>query len=155
VAVVTVVVAAILGFVMARSFGPGPPHPDAAVAHAPEQQPANMEEPEASVAEPVTASEPPTFSPPSEPEPEPARTAEPIDSQLRPPTMAVPIAPKATQAVVPLGPVIVVESAEPAPASMKQPDLSPVIGPAAEWPTTTAPLPPPPVETLEQADKRL
>jgi hypothetical protein len=101
VAVVTAVVAAILGFVMARSFGPEPPHPDDVVAHAPEQQPANMEEPEASVAEPVTASEPPAFSPPSEPEP--ARTAEPIDSQLRPPTMAVPITPTATQAVVPLG----------------------------------------------------
>jgi len=155
VAVVTAVVAAILGFVMARSFGPEPSHPNDAVAHAPEQQPANMEEPEASVAEPVTASEPPTFSPPSEPDPEPARTAEPDDSQLPPPTMAVPITPKATQAVVPLGPVIVVESAEPAPASMKQPVLSPVIGPAAELPTTTAPLPPPPVETLEQADKRL
>jgi len=155
VAVVTAVVAAILGFVMARSFGPEPPHPDAAVAHAPEQQPANMEEPEASVAEPVTASEPPTFSPPSEPDPEPARTAEPVDSQLPPPTMAVPITPKATQAVVPMGPVIVVESVEPVPASMKQPDLPPVISPAAERPTTTAPLPPPPVETLEQADKRL
>ncbi len=155
VAVVTAVVAAILGFVMARSFGPEPSHPNDAVAHAQEQQPANMEEPEASVAEPVTASEPPTFSPPSEPDPEPARTAEPVDSQLPPPTMAVPITPKATQAVVPLGPVIVVESAEPAPASMKQPVLSPVIGPAAELPTITAPLPPPPVETLEQADKRL
>jgi len=156
VAVVTAVVAAILGFVMARSFGPEPPHPDDAVAHAPEQQPANMEEPEASVAEPVTASEPPTFSPPSEPDPEPARTAEPVDSQLPPPTMAVPTTPKATQAAVPLGPVIEVGSAEPVPASMKQPVLSPVIGPSAELPTTTAPLPPPPpVETLEQADKRL
>ena len=51
---------------------------------------------------------------------------------------------------------IVVESAEPAPPSMKQPILSPVIGPAAELPTTTAPLSPPQsVETLEQADKRL
>jgi hypothetical protein len=69
--------------------------------------------------------------------------------------MAVPITPKATQAAVPLGPIIVVESAEPVPASMKQPVLSPVIGPAAERPTTTAPLPPPPVETLEHADKRL
>jgi len=154
VAVGTVVAAAILGFVMARSFGPEPSHPNDAVA--PEQQPANMEKPEASVAEPVTASEPPTFSPPSEPDPESARTAEPVDSQLPPPTMAVPTAPKTTHAIVPLGPVIVVESAEPVPASMKQPVVSSVIGPAAEWPTTTAPLPPPPpVETLEQADKRL
>jgi len=118
VAVVTVVVAAILGFVMARSFGPEPPHPDAAVAHAPKQQPENMEKPEASVAEPVTESKPPTFSPPSEPDPEPARTAEPFDPQLPPPTMAVPITPKATQAVVPLGPIIMVESAEPVPASL-------------------------------------
>jgi hypothetical protein len=108
----------------------------------------------------VTASEPPTFSPPnfsppSGADPEPARMAEPVDSQLAPPTRAVPTTPKATQVVPPPRPVIVVESAEPVPASIRQPDLSPVISPSAEQPTTTAPLPPPPVETLEQADKRL
>jgi len=97
----------------------------------------------------------PTFSPLSEPNPEPTRSAEPVDPQLRLPTMAVPTAPKATQAVVPLGPVIVVESAEPVPASSKQQVVSPVIGLSAELRTTTAPPPPPPVETLEQADKRL
>lgn len=155
VAVFTAVVATILGFVMARSFGPDPPHPADAAAHAPEQQPANIKEPEASVVEPVTASEPATFSPPSGPAPEPARTADPVDSQVPPPTMAVPTPPSATQAIVPLEPVVVVESAEPVRASMKQPDLSPEIGPLAERPTTTAPLPSRPVETLEQTDKRL
>jgi hypothetical protein len=38
---------------------------------------------------------------------------------------------------------------------MNQPVLSPVVGPSAELPTTTEPLPPQPAETLEQADKRL
>ncbi len=149
--------AIILAFVLASSRRAEPTSPVDPVVQGPRELPAKTENPRSTpfVAEPVTASEPPTFSPLSEPNPEPARTAEPVDSQLPPPTMAVPTTPKATQAVVPLGPVIVVESAEPVPASMKQPVLSPVIGPSAELPTTTAPLPPPPVETLEQADKRL
>jgi hypothetical protein len=144
--------ALVLGFVLASSPSPEPTSPADTVAQGPQELP---EKPDGLVAKPVTASEPPTFSPPSEPDREPARMAEPVDSQLAPPTMAVPTTPKATQVVPPLGPVIVVESAEPVPASMNQPDLSPVIGPSAELPTTTAPLPPPPVETLEQADKRL
>jgi len=184
-AVVTATVAALLGFVVARSSGPASPSSDDAVAHGPGHQPADMETRKAKVSkthpsqapvpfetgreerEPIAttvatvgrrardAIRTPTFSPLSEPNPEPTRSAEPVDPQLRLPTMAVPTAPKATQAVVPLGPVIVVESAEPVPASSKQQVVSPVIGLSAELRTTTAPPPPPPVETLEQADKRL
>lgn len=154
VAVVTAVVAAILGFVMARSFGPEPPHPDDAVAHAPEQQPANMEEPEASVAEPVTASEPPTFSPPSEPDPTPARTAEPVDPELSPPMELIPATPVVPPTAPSQSPVVVVEQIEPAPVPAQQPGVAPVTVPSAELAKTTAP-PPPPVETLEQAGRRL
>jgi len=155
VAIVTAVAAAILGFVVARSFGPEPPFYDNAVAHALDEQPGDIEESEAFVAATVTVSEPATFSPSSAPTPGPARTSEPVDSQLALSTTAVPTTSEATQSVSPPGRLIVDVPAEPVPAPMNRPVLVPVIEPLAELPTTTAPLPPPLVETLEQAEERL
>jgi hypothetical protein len=73
------------------------------------------------VAENVTASEPPTFSRPSEPDAEPSRATGAVDSEL-------PAAPMTVSA-------------------------TPPIVSSAELPKTTAP--PPPVETLEQGERRL
>jgi len=150
----------VLAFVLASPRRSEPTSPVDTVAQRPGEPPANTEteaekpRSEPFVAETVTASEAPTFSPPSEPNPEGARTGEPVDSQLPAPTMAVPATPVVPPTAPPRSPVVVVERIEPVPVPAQQPGVVPVTVPSAELAKTTAP-PPPPVETLEQADRRL
>lgn len=158
--VVATALVIVLAFVLASPRRSEPTSPVDTVAQRPGEPAAKTEteaeEPrsEPLVAETVTASEPPTFSPPSEPHREGAPISEPVDSQVPAPTMAVPAATDAVQTAPPRSPVVLVERIEPAPVTTQPPGAAPVIVPSAELPKTTAP-PPPPVETLEQADRRL
>ena len=147
-----------LAFVLASPRRSEPTSPVDPVVQGPGEPPANIkaEKPrsEPFVAENVTTSEPPTFSPPSEPDLEGARTGKPVDSQRPAPPPTVPATPVVTQAARSRNPVIVVERIEPMPVPTPQPDVAPVTVPSAELAKTTA-SPPAPVETLEQADRRL
>jgi len=134
--VLAAALAIVLAFVVARSFRPAPPFPDDAVAQGSGRQPADTDEPEASVAEPVPASDPDASSPPP------------------PSGTAVPIVPEATPSLLPPPPALVLEPAEPVPGPPEQAVPPSVMELPAEQPALVA-EPPPPVETLEQADERL
>jgi hypothetical protein len=152
--VLAAALALVLAFVVARSLGPAPPFPDDAVAQGPGPQPADTDEPEASIAEPVPASDPDASSPPPL-RPSPTPSADSVGSQPPPSGTAVPVVPEATQPLPLPPPALVLEPAAPVPGPPEQAVPPPVMELPAEQPALVAEPPPLPVETLEQADERL
>jgi len=152
--VLAAALALVLAFVVARSLGPAPPFPDDAVAQGPGPQPADTDEPEASIAEPVPASDPDASSPPPL-RPSPTPSADSVGSQPPPSGTAVPVVPEATQPLPLPPPALVLEPATPVPGPPEQAVPPPVMELPAEQPALVAEPPPLPVETLEQAEERL
>jgi hypothetical protein len=146
--VLAAALAIVLAFVVARSVGPAPPFPDDAVAQGSGLRPADTDEPEASIAEPVPASSPPPLRP------SPTPSADSVGSRPPPSGTAVPIVPEATPSLPP-PPALVLEPAEPVPGPTEQAVPPPVMEMPAGRPALVAEPPPLPVETLEQADERL
>jgi len=180
--VFTAVVAALLGFIVARSSGPESPISEDVVADGPGQPSVDTEQLEVQAAQTAVSavpmpgeskpregrpkesvSQPPL--PPSVDQPlaaEPATFSPPIalpptpaGSQPPPSKTTIRIGPDATSSPTPPDPVTVMEPPGSALGPQKQSLAKPVIVPPAESAVLPAEVPSPPAETVEQAEKRL